>query len=230
VEITGKNIIWKFLFAAYRILSILVFKYKNILLLAVGLGEALSHFSGWLFNRGYHEGERVMRIFHHLFLAIASVAMVASTQCVLAEHGNTSAMKSIERGRYLVKITGCNDCHTPGYAETGGKIPEQKWLTGDQLGWHGPWGTTYPSNLRLYMSGISEEQWVQHAHTVQYRPPMPWFALRDMASQDLRAIYRFVKYLGPAGEAAPAYLPPGQEPKGAFVQFPLPPKSLTTGK
>jgi uncharacterized membrane protein len=25
----------------------------------------------------------------------------------------------VERGRYLVKITGCNDCHTAGYAPTG---------------------------------------------------------------------------------------------------------------
>lgn len=170
-----------------------------------------------------------MRIFHHLFLAMVSVAMVVSAQCVFAEQGNTSAAKSIERGRYLVKITGCNDCHTPGYAETGGKIPEQQWLTGGQLGWRGPWGTTYPGNLRRFVSSMSEDQWVKHAHTTQYRPPMPWFALRDMAPQDLRAIYRFVKYLGLAGEAAPAYLPPGQEPKAPFVLFPLPPKSLTPG-
>ena len=53
---------------------------------------------------------------------------------------------------------------------------------------------------------------------------MPWFALRDMSTQDLRALYRFVKNLGPGGEAAPAYLPPGQEPKGPFIMFPQPPK------
>ena len=28
---------------------------------------------------------------------------------------------------------------------------------------------------------------------------MPWFALHDMHEQDLRAFYRFVRYLGPAG-------------------------------
>jgi mono/diheme cytochrome c family protein len=56
--------------------------------------------------------------------------------------------KSIARGRYIVKIAGCNDCHTPGYFQTGGKVPEKEWLVGDKLGWRGPWGTTYPSNLR----------------------------------------------------------------------------------
>ena len=85
----------------------------------------------------------------------------------------------------------------------GGKVPETQWLTGDQLGWRGPWGTTYPSNLRLYMQKLSEGQWIKIAKSVRYRPPMPWFALRDMTTQDLRAIYMFVKYLGPAGEMAP---------------------------
>jgi mono/diheme cytochrome c family protein len=133
-------------------------------------------------------------------------------------------MKSVERGRYLVKITGCNDCHTSGYAQSGGKVPEKQWLMGDRLGWRGPWGTTYASNLRLYIHKITEDQWVKVAHGVEFRPPMPWFSLRDMRSQDLRDIYRFIRHLGPAGEPAPAFVPPGQEPKGPFVLFPQPPK------
>lgn len=161
-----------------------------------------------------------MLSFRNLLTGAALVAITASAQCVLAGQGKSSDAKSIERGRYLVKISGCNDCHTPGYAQTGGKIAEKQWLTGDQLGWRGPWGTTYSSNLRLSMQNISEQQWVKAAHTKQYRPPMPWFALRDMTAQDIRAIYRFIKHLGPAGEAAPAYLPPDQEPKGPFVLFP----------
>lgn len=48
----------------------------------------------------------------------------------------------VERGRYLVKTSGCNDCHTAGYAESGGNVPEKEWLSGNQLGWCGPWGTT----------------------------------------------------------------------------------------
>ncbi|MDF0668742.1 MAG: hypothetical protein P0119_22040 [Nitrospira sp.] len=32
--------------------------------------------------------------------------------------------------RYVIKIAGCNDCHTTGYAEAAGKIPEKDWLTG----------------------------------------------------------------------------------------------------
>jgi mono/diheme cytochrome c family protein len=123
-----------------------------------------------------------------------------------------------------VKTSGCNDCHTPGYPQTGGNIPEKQWLIGDALGWRGPWGTTYPSNLRLYMQKVSEDQWVKIGHTAKFRPPMPWFSLHAMTEGDLRDVYRYVRHLGPAGEPAPAYLPPDREPKGPYVQFPAPPK------
>lgn len=49
---------------------------------------------------------------------------------------------------------------------------------------------------------------------------MPWFALRDMSDADLRAIYRYIRHLGPGGQPAPAYVPPGQEPKPPSVMFP----------
>jgi hypothetical protein len=133
--------------------------------------------------------------------------------------------ESIERGRYIARIAGCNDCHTPGYVESAGQVAEKDWLVGSSLGWRGPWGTTYPGNLRTYMQRLSEEQWVSTARTAQLRPPMPWFALRDMKDEDLRALYRFVRHLGPAGDAVPAYVPPGQAPGGPAVEFPPPPAS-----
>lgn len=137
----------------------------------------------------------------------------------LAQHAR-QADPRIERGRYLVKITGCNDCHTAGYALTGGKVPEVQWLTGDALGWQGPWGTTYPINLRLYMQELTEDQWVKKAKTLTTRPPMPWFNLHDMTASDLRAMYRYVRHLGPAGQPAPAYVPPDKTPAQPYVKFP----------
>ena len=50
---------------------------------------------------------------------------------------------SLERGRYIAEIGGCNDCHTEGYAMANGKVPESEWLKGSVLGWRGPGGTTY---------------------------------------------------------------------------------------
>ena len=74
------------------------------------------------------------------------------------------------------------------------------------------------------MRDMSEAQWVQRAKSVETRPPMPWFILHDMTDQDLRAIYRYVNALGPAGEPAPIYVPPGKEPLTPYVLFPTSPK------
>ena len=165
-----------------------------------------------------------MSMLRTLISGALGAALGATAACAVAAETKAADSKSIAHGRYIVKIAGCNDCHTPGYVQSGGKVPEKEWLVGDKLGWRGPWGTTYPSNLRLYMQKISENQWVKVAHTAQFRPPMPWFALHDMSERDLRAVYRFIKHLGPAGEAPPAFVPPGQEPKGPFILFPAPPK------
>jgi mono/diheme cytochrome c family protein len=132
----------------------------------------------------------------------------------------TTLQNDIERGRYLVAISACNDCHTPGFLVDGGKIPQKDWLTGGVLGWRGPWGTTYPTNLRLYFQEITEAQWVQLAKEIQRRPPMPYYSLNSMSEADVRAIYKFIRSLGPAGKAAPAFVPPDKVPPQPYVQFP----------
>lgn len=110
-----------------------------------------------------------------------------------------------------------------GYTESAGKVDESKWLLGDRLGWRGPWGTTYASNLRLAVKDMTAEQFMVRVRS-PLRPPMPWFGLVAMRDGDVKAIYAYLKYLGPAGEPAPAYLPPDQAPAGPFVTFPAPAK------
>ncbi|WP_213958236.1 MULTISPECIES: c-type cytochrome [unclassified Variovorax] len=150
-------------------------------------------------------------------LLLASACTVALAESAASAKAPTS---QLQRGRYLVQTAGCNDCHTPGYAPQNGKVDEKLWLTGDALGWAGPWGTTYPTNLRLLLAGMSEQQWLQHARRMEPRPPMPWFNVRAMTDTDLKAIYAYTRSLGSAGVAAPAYLPPGTKANGPVVQFP----------
>jgi mono/diheme cytochrome c family protein len=125
---------------------------------------------------------------------------------------------SAQRGRYLVSISGCNDCHTAGYTETGGRTPERDWLTGVPVGFRGPWGVSYPANLRLTVQSLSEAQWLAFAR-VERLPPMPWFALRDMSDDDLRSLYRYIRTLGPKGARAPAAIAPGREVTTPFILF-----------
>jgi len=155
-----------------------------------------------------------------IVLTIAALAALAGTAADAADVAKDPVR---DRGRYMVTISGCNDCHTPNYALVGGNVDEKQWLTGDSLGWRGPWGTTYPVNLRLYMQNISEKDWLTKARTLETRPPMPWFNLRKMSDADLRAIHRYIRSLGPAGDPAPAFVPPNQEPRPPYVTFPAPP-------
>lgn len=126
----------------------------------------------------------------------------------------------IERGKYLVKIAGCNDCHTAGYLMSAGKVPAELWLTGDTFGWRGDWGTTYATNLRIRMKGLTEKEWLAYAKNLKARPPMPWFTLNEMKEDDLKAIYQFVRHLGPVGKESTPFVPPGQEPKPPYALFP----------
>lgn len=148
-------------------------------------------------------------------------ALALASACTIA-----APDPAVARGRYLIQVGGCNDCHTPGFAPSGGKTPEADWLVGDGLGFQGPWGTTYASNLRLTFKDMTEAQWMEKAKTFTARPPMPFWAVTSMTEADRRALFRYVKSLPVKGEAAPAYVPPGQAPKGPAVVWPSPP----TGK
>ncbi len=156
--------------------------------------------------------------------ALAAAALLASSCSAFAQAQAKAVSPDVERGRYLVHVAGCNDCHTAGYPESNGKLPEQQWLMGSPLGWRGPWGTTYAPNLRRTLAAMTEAQWLTLVRTQELRPPMPWFNLRAMSERDLRAVYRYVRHLGPAGAEAPAWVPPGREPSGPYIQFPAPPK------
>lgn len=148
---------------------------------------------------------------------IIMAALAASTPALAG--GEDAALA---RGKHLVEIAGCNDCHTAGYAPSGGQVPESEWLKGSAEGWNGPWGTTYPINLRLFMQTLGEDDWVSFARTKQSRPPMPSFAFQKFTEQELRDLYKYVRSLGAAGDQAPAYLPPGVQPPKPYITLVLP--------
>ncbi len=129
------------------------------------------------------------------------------------------ASSPVEAGRYLVIVGGCNDCHTETYLQTGGDVPEEAWLAGSSLGWRGPWGTTYPPNLRLRVQEWTEDAFVQTLHERKALPPMPWSNVNQMSEQDARAVYRYIRSLGPIGKPAPIAVPPDQEPTTPYLSL-----------
>ena len=151
-------------------------------------------------------------------ISVLLLASIASGSSVATAADKAADKRQIDRGRYLATIGGCNDCHTPHYMERDGRIPEAEWLTGSAMGFQGPWGTTYPANLRLIAQNMTEAQWIARARAPM-RPPMPWFNLAKMSDADLRALHRYLRSLGPKGEPAPAYVQPGAIVKTPYISF-----------
>ncbi|MDA3614115.1 diheme cytochrome c-553 [Polluticaenibacter yanchengensis] len=93
---------------------------------------------------------------------------------------NIKILDSVTRGRYLVTIMGCNDCHTPKVMTPKGPALDEKRLlsgydasrpfegydkatassgafavmNGENTAYAGPWGVSYASNLTSDASGI----------------------------------------------------------------------------
>ena len=154
---------------------------------------------------------------------IMGAAVIFAPQAAMSADAVKSAAKpkvsakTLERGKYMVQTGHCNNCHTSGYTGKQGKVAEKDWLLGSTpLGYRGPWGTTYASNLRLTVPQFTQEQWVKYAKVITSRPPMPWWALRDTTEADLGAMYQYIKHLGPAGEPAPDFVTPDKEPKPPY--------------
>ena len=126
--------------------------------------------------------------------------------CAVAVSGSAALAGevSVARGAQVAITSGCHDCHTAGYAETGGKIDPAAALKGTGLGWQGPWGTTYPANLRLVAKDKgSEDAFMKYAKTFQARPPMPFMNVHAMDESDIRSLYQYIVSLGEPGVPVP---------------------------
>jgi mono/diheme cytochrome c family protein len=137
----------------------------------------------------------------------------------------------IARGDYLATMFGCKDCHTPGFFY--GAPDHRRELSGSEVGWHGPWGVTYPPNLtpdpETGLGKWTDDQILRALRTgvrpdnTVLRPPMPWQNYSRMNDEDARALIAYLRSLPAIKHQEPAALPPGQQPTGAVFDVPSPP-------
>ncbi len=165
---------------------------------------------------------------HHKLIILLVVMLVVTAGCV--ESGKKVSWNEakrqqslvIDRGRQVIKTMGCNSCHTQDYMIKRFNIPEEDWLLGSTLGFHGTYGTAYPTNLRLLLNNMTEDEWLVLAKQMRENSPMAWIMLSATVDQDLRAIYKFVKHLGPKGTPALSRLAAGVMPTTQYVEYPDP--------
>ncbi|MEI8135609.1 MAG: diheme cytochrome c-553 [bacterium] len=126
-------------------------------------------------TKSWRSSLAVTAVFSIIF-AVAIISCNKKSDSVKTELGKDSAnksgaMASAERGKYLVTIVGCNDCHTPWTMGEHGPGPDMaRMLSGHpaemklppppkpmgpwmvsaaatQTAWAGPWGVSYTANL-----------------------------------------------------------------------------------
>ena len=77
----------------------------------------------------------------------------------------------------------------------------------------------YAANLRLTVQNITEDQWVEMLKTRKGMPPMPWAEVNMINERDSRAIYAYIKSVGPKRERVPVAIGPGQKPATPYLNL-----------
>lgn len=160
----------------------------------------------------------------------AGLSLAAGAQKGATKAEPAAASSLVERGRYLVMTMGCGDCHTPGTLYGGPDFARA--LAGSELGWRGPWGTSFARNLTPDPeTGLGKwtAEDIENALRTGVRkdgsvllPPMPWPNLVQMSEPDMKALVAYLRSLKPVKHAVPKALPPGGEYAGPVVPLPEP--------
>ena len=151
--------------------------------------------------------------------ALTAIAVIAGA--IAAGSAALAANSQVERGKYLVTISGCSDCHTPGYFL--GKPDFSRMLGGSDVGFGLPGlGTFVGRNLtpdkETGLGDWTDDQIVA-AFTTGVRPDgrklapiMPWRDLAHLDREDALAIVAYLRSLPPVKHAVPGPFGPKDVP------------------
>ncbi len=163
-----------------------------------------------------------------LRLGLAGLAAFAAF--AMPSRDATSQGAQVERGKYLVTLGGCNDCHTPGYFF--GKPDTARFLAGSEIGFeipglgvfHGP--NLTPDQTPASANGRRGDRDCDHQGPAPdgrvLAPIMPWHAFASVTPEDAAAIAAFLKSLPTVNNKVPGPFGPNEKPT-SFVMKIIPP-------
>jgi len=171
------------------------------------------------------KGEPMRKLAYLLLALLANAAVGAVLSTPAAADAQT------ERGKYLVSLGGCNDCHTPGYFL--GKPDFSRALAGSEVGFELPGlGVFHGPNLTpdkdTGLGNWTAEEIVaaitkgQRPDGRELAPIMPWKGLATLTKQDALAIAAYLKSLPPVKNKVPGPFGPNETPT-SFVMKVVPP-------
>jgi mono/diheme cytochrome c family protein len=170
-------------------------------------------------------GEPMQKLAYLLLTLLANAAVGAVLSTLAAADAQT------ERGKYLVSLGGCNDCHTPGYFL--GKPDFSRALGGSEVGFELPGlGVFHGPNLtpdkETGLGNWTAEEIVaaitkgQRPDGRELAPIMPWKSFVVLTKQDALAIAAYLKSLPPVKNKVPGPFGPNETPT-SFVMKVVPP-------
>jgi mono/diheme cytochrome c family protein len=145
--------------------------------------------------------------------------------------GPAYAQSPAERGAYLVTLTGCNDCHTPGGML--GQPDQKRSLGGSDVGFGDPasgvWiGGNLTPDKETGLGALTTDQIIA-AFSQGVMPDgrklseiMPWPALSHLTSDDAHAIAAYLQSLPPVKNAVPGPYKAGETPSVPYVSVVIP--------
>jgi mono/diheme cytochrome c family protein len=140
--------------------------------------------------------------------------------CVAGGGTHAETQNLLQRGGYLVRVTGCVGCHSPRSAKD--EVVEERRLTGgDRALPSGDLGRLYPPNITPEdETGIgtwSTDDIVKALKSGEIpggrilSPAMPWRTqYKDLTDADALAIATYLKSLAPVRHQVPGPLPPAK--------------------
>lgn len=168
-------------------------------------------------------------------IAMSMIRAVAAA-CLFAVAGGTALAEQpagdVARGKYLVTMMGCTDCHTPGHFF--GRPDMTKFLGGSDVGFRIPgvgyvWGANLTPDSEHGIGTWSEEQIVTSLRTGArpdgriLSPIMPWMAYAGLTDEDAYAIAAFLKTIPPVAIADHPPQGDSETPAAAFHEITFPP-------
>ncbi|RWO77841.1 cytochrome c [Mesorhizobium sp.] len=158
-------------------------------------------------------------------LAFLTALIVALASSAIADEAQ------IKRGEYLVTISGCNDCHTPGYFF--GKPDMSRFLGGSDVGFEIPGlgvflGRNITPHKETGIGSWTAEQIVTAITTGErpdgriLAPIMPWHAFAHLTADDTMAITAFLQSVEPVDNEVPEPFKPDEKVSSFMLRI-LPP-------
>jgi mono/diheme cytochrome c family protein len=157
---------------------------------------------------------------------VSLVALILVVALPQYAQEKSAQQKRVERGKYLVTIAACHDCHSPkadaqmnpdlSRAFMGRPATTMPPTQGegeiraslDLTAWSGPWGISYAANLTPDPETGIGKRYTEKTFIAAMRtgkkpegepllPPMPWNVYGQMTDEDLKAVFAYLQTVKP---------------------------------